>query len=450
MDIFRCLSVICTKSLIVVYINGYNCSVNFYFCIYTKVCSLFGSAITNKLVMKKLVFYAVAILFSLNVAAQETKPEAAKPEGYKFTIVKQIPGTSVKDQYRSGTCWSFSGIGFIENELIRKGKGTFDLSEMWLVRNCYAGKAEKYVRYQGNFNFGGGGGFFDLFWVMDNFGLVPDQAYPGLNYGEPKHVHGELDALLKAYVDVIVKNPNKKISTAWKNGFNGVLDAYLGAKPEKFTYNGKEYTPQSFAKELGINSEDYISITSYTHHPFYKPFALEIPDNWLGEQSYNLPIDEMMQVIDNAINNGYSIAWGSDVSEKGFQYNKGVAVVPVTDVANLNNSEKSKWSELTPKERESQIYKLDQPVTEQTITQQLRQEAFDNQQTTDDHGMVIEGIAKDQNGDQFYLIKNSWSTDGIYKGYFYASKSFVAYKTMNFVVNKNAVPKEILKKLGIK
>jgi bleomycin hydrolase len=321
---------------------------------------------------------------------------------------------------------------------------------MWLVRNCYAAKAEKYVRLQGNFNFAGGGGFFDLFWVMNNFGLVPEEAYLGLKYGEEKHVHGELDALTKAYVDVIVKNPNKKLSTAWKNGFSGILDAYLGTTPEKFSYKGKEYTPQSFAKELNINADDYVSLTSYTHHPFYKKMILEIPDNWLWEESYNLPLDELMQVVDNSLNNGYSIAWGADVSEKGFQYNKGVAVIPQTNVANLSNSEKSKWSELTAKERESMIYKLEEPVSEMTITQQMRQDAFDNYQTTDDHGMVLEGIAKDQKGDTFYIVKNSWSADGIYKGYFYASRPFVQYKTMNIMVHKNAIPKEIQKKLGIK
>lgn len=400
--------------------------------------------------MKKFTIFALATLLYAGAMAQEAKKEAPKPEGYKFTVVKQVQGTPVKDQFRSGTCWSFSGIGFLENELIRTGKGEFDLSEMWLVRNCYAAKAEKYVRLQGNFNFAGGGGFFDLFWVMNNFGLVPEEAYPGLKYGEEKHVHGELDALTKAYVDVIVKNPNKKLSTAWKNGFSGILDAYLGTTPEKFSYKGKEYTPQSFAKELNINADDYVSLTSYTHHPFYKKMILEIPDNWLWEESYNLPLDELMQVVDNSLNNGYSIAWGADVSEKGFQYNKGVAVIPQTNVANLSNSEKSKWSELTAKERESMIYKLEEPVSEMTITQQMRQDAFDNYQTTDDHGMVLEGIAKDQKGDTFYIVKNSWSADGIYKGYFYASRPFVQYKTMNIMVHKNAIPKEIQKKLGIK
>ncbi|WP_047450576.1 aminopeptidase C [Alistipes sp. ZOR0009] len=400
--------------------------------------------------MKKFTIFALATLLYAGAMAQEAKKEATKPEGYKFTVVKQVQGTPVKDQFRSGTCWSFSGIGFLENELIRTGKGEFDLSEMWLVRNCYAAKAEKYVRLQGNFNFAGGGGFFDLFWVMNNFGLVPEEAYPGLKYGEEKHVHGELDALTKAYVDVIVKNPNKKLSTAWKNGFSGILDAYLGTTPEKFSYKGKEYTPQSFAKELNINADDYVSLTSYTHHPFYKKMILEIPDNWLWEESYNLPLDELMQVVDNSLNNGYSIAWGADVSEKGFQYNKGVAVIPQTNVANLSNSEKSKWSELTAKERESMIYKLEEPVSEMTITQQMRQDAFDNYQTTDDHGMVLEGIAKDQKGDTFYIVKNSWSADGIYKGYFYASRPFVQYKTMNIMVHKNAIPKEIQKKLGIK
>jgi bleomycin hydrolase len=400
--------------------------------------------------MKKLIVFAVAAIFAFGAFAQkDKKKEEPKPEGYKFTVVKQIPGTSVKDQFRSGTCWSFAGMGFIENELIRTGKGEFDLSEMWLVRNAYAAKAEKYVRLQGNFNFGGGGGSFDIFWVMNNFGFVPEEAYTGLQYGEPKHVHGELDALTKAYVDVIVKNPNKKISTAWKKGFDGILDAYLGPKPEKFTYKGVEYTPESFAKSLGLNADDYVTLTSYTHHPFYKKFVLEIPDNWLWEESYNLPIEELEQVIDNALNNGYSINWGADVSEKGFQYNKGVAVVPVTDVNVLNNSEKAKWTELTAKEKESMFYNLDHPVKEQTITQKMRQDAFDNQQTTDDHGMVIEGIAKDQLGNPFYIVKNSWNTDNVYKGYFYASKPFVLYKTMNIMVHKNAIPVEIQKKLGL-
>lgn len=400
--------------------------------------------------MKKLFSIAITLLFFGSLSAQDKPKEVAKPEGYKFTVIKQIPGTPVKDQFRSGTCWSFSGLGFLENELIRMGKGEYDLAEMWLVRNCFAGKADKYVRMQGNANFGGGGGTFDIFWVMNNFGLVPEEAYPGLSYGEQKHVHGEIDGLTKAYVDVVVKNSNKKLSTAWMNGFNGILDAYFGVKPEKFMYKGTEYTPQSFAKSLGINSDDYISLTSYTHHPFYSKFILEIPDNWLWEESYNVTVEELGQIIDNAINNGYTIAWGADVSEKGFQYNKGVAVIPQTNVSELNNSEKGKWAELTPKERESMIFKLDEPVTEMKITQKMRQEAFDNYQTTDDHGMVIEGIAKDQRGDLFYIVKNSWGTDGVYKGYFYASQPFVLYKTMNIMVHKNAIPKDIQKKLGIK
>lgn len=401
-------------------------------------------------IMKKAILLAAAALISVGSFAQkEKKKEEVKPEGYKFTIVKQVPGTPVKDQFRSGTCWSFSGLGFVENELLRMGKGEYDLSEMWLVRNCYAAKAEKYVRLQGNFNFGGGGGSFDIFWVMNNFGFVPEEAYAGLQYGEPKHVHGELDALAKSYVDVIVKNPNKKLSTAWKKGFDGILDAYLGVKPEKFTYKGVEYTPASFAKSLALNPDDYISFTSYTHHPFYSKFILEIPDNWLWEESYNIPMDEMEQIIDNAINTGYTVNWGADVSEKGFQYNKGVAVIPQTDVAVLSNSEKAKWTELTAKERESMFYNLEKPVVEQTITQEMRQVAFDNYQTTDDHGMVIEGIAKDQLGNKFYLVKNSWSADGIYKGYFYASRPFVQYKTMNIMVHKNAIPLEIQKKLGL-
>lgn len=373
-----------------------------------------------------------------------------KKEVYQFTMEKEVPVTSVKDQYRAGTCWSYSGLGLVEAELLRLGKGDFDLSDIFVVRKVYEQKAKKYVRMHGKTHFAGGGAFHDVFWVIDNYGIVPEAEYRGLEYGEENHVHGELDAVLRAYVDAVIKNRNRKLSTAWFRGFQGVLDAYLGEAPEKFTYNGKEYTPKSFVEELDFNSDNYINLTSFTHHPFYEPFILEIPDNWLWGQAYNLPVDELMEVLDNAINNGYSVAWGSDVSEKGFKWSKGVAIVPSEDRADLDGLERAKWEELSSKEKEALLYKFEEPVAEKEITQEMRQIAFDNYQTTDDHGMLIAGIAKDQNGTKYYYVKNSWNTNNIYDGYFYASESFVKYKTMNIVVHKDAIPKEIAKKLNLK
>jgi bleomycin hydrolase len=400
--------------------------------------------------MKKNVFiisFLILAFAGLNLFGQEDKE---KKDVYQFTMEKQVPVTSVKDQYRAGTCWSFSGISFVEAELIRKGKGEYDLADLFIVRKAYEAKAEKYIRMHGETNFGGGGAFHDVFYVMENYGIVPEEQYRGLEYGEDNHVHGELDAVLKAYVDAILKNKNKKLSTAWFKGFQGILDAYLGEVPEHFTYNEKKYTPKSFAEELDFNRNDYINFTSYTHHPFYKSFILEIPDNWLWGESYNLPIEDLMTVMDNAISNGYSIAWGADVSEKGFKWSKGVAIVPADDRPDLDGLERAKWEELSSKEKNELLYSFEKPLKEKGITQEMRQVAFDNYQTTDDHGMLISGIAKDQNGAKYYYVKNSWNTKNIYNGYFYASESFVKYKTMNIVVHKSAIPKDILKKLGIK
>ena len=375
--------------------------------------------------------------------------DTTKPVGYQFTTVKELKVTPVKDQYRSGTCWSFSTLAFLESELLRIGKPEVDFSEMWVVRNAYSDKATKYVRLQGGLNFGGGGSFADVVYVLKNYGLVPESAYTGLQYGEAKHVHGELDALLKGYVDGVIKNPNRQLSTAWHKGFDGILDAYLGPVPEKFNYNGKEYTPKSFGQSLGLNPDDYVSLTSYTHHPFYSKFILEVPDNWIWEESYNLPLEDLARVFAFSIENGYSIAWGADVSEKGFSYNNGVAVVPEANTSEMKDSEKLKWTSMTEKERQAMLYSFNSPSSEKKITQELRQVAFDNYQTTDDHGMLIYGTAKDQNGKLYYKVKNSWGTDGKFQGNFYASEAFVLYKTMNIMVHKNAIPADIRKKLGI-
>jgi aminopeptidase C len=378
-----------------------------------------------------------------------TKADTTKVDTFRFTIQKQNRITSVKNQASSGTCWSFSGLGFYEAELLRMGKQEVDLSEMFVVHHSYTDKADKYVRMYGNANFGGGGAFYDVTYVLKNYGIVPESAMTGLNYGEEKHKHAELDALTNAYVKVIASNPNKKLTTAWKAGFEGILDAYLGKCPAEFTTDGKKYTPLNYEQSLGLNPDDYVSLTSFTHHPFYSKFAIEIPDNWRNDESYNLPLNELMQVFDNAIEKGYCVAWASDVSEKGFTRN-GIAVDPETKKENLPGSDQAKWLNISQKEMEDKIFKIQGPQPEIKVTQEIRQADFDNQQTTDDHGMLIFGTARDQNGTKYYLVKNSWGTDNKYKGIWYVSETFVMHKTIDILVHKDAIPKEIQKKLGIK
>lgn len=394
--------------------------------------------------MKKIftsVFMLAAILSS-SMYAQDN-------DGYQFTTVKEVKISPVKNQNRTGTCWCFSGLGFLESELLRMGKGEYDLSEMFIVNHSYKDKADKYVRLHGYLNFAQGGSFGDVLYAAKHYGLVPESVMNGLNYGETMHVHGEMESAAANYLEAIIKNPNRKLSTAWKKGFDGIIDAYLGELPEKFTYNGKEYTPKSFAEELGLNIDDYVSLTSFTHHPFYSTFPIEVQDNWRWDLSYNLPIDELMQVFDNAINNGYSIAWASDVSEKGFSRN-GVAVAADIESMERSGSDQDRWLGLSQTQKDQEIKKmLEKPCQEIKVTQELRQEEYDNYKTTDDHGMLIYGIAKDQTGKKFYMVKNSWGTDNKYKGTWYASETFVAFKTMNIVVHKNAIPKEIRAKLGI-
>jgi Aminopeptidase C len=383
----------------------------------------------------------------ISAQSKKSKKEENKKPSYEFTIVKENPITSIKNQNRSSTCWSFSTISFLESEAIKNGAPKdLDLSEMFVVYKSYADKAEKYVRLDGALNFAPGGSFEDVLYVFKNYGAVPDKEMDGLKYGEEKHVHNELDAVTKGYIDAILKNPNKKLSPVWKKGFCGILDAYLGSIPDKFTVDGKEYTPLTYAQSLNINPDDYVSITSYTHHPFYSQFVIEVPDNWRWGASYNVPMDEMIEIIDNAIENGYTIAWGADVSEKGFTRN-GIAVVPAEVEANeKSGSDQAKW---VGANKEAVPF-FDAPGKEKEITQEMRQIDYDNKQTTDDHGMQIYGIAKDQNGTKYYMVKNSWGENNKYKGTWYVSEPYVKFKTMNFVVNKNAIPEAIRTKMGIK
>ena len=402
--------------------------------------------------MKKILMFAVLGMFCISGMAKKNKKNQPE-EGFVFTTVKENPITSIKNQSRAGTCWCYSSLAFIESELIRMGKGEFDLSEMFIVHNTYLDRADKAVRTHGDVSFSQGGSFYDVMYGMKTFGLVPEaEMRPGVMYGDTLSNHNELTAVSDAVVAAIAKGGLKKLQKndknemLWKKAIESIHDIYLGERPEKFTYEGKEYTPKSFYESLGLNADDYVSLTSYTHHPFYSSFVLEIQDNWRWAQSYNLPIDELMEVFDNAIMNGYTIAWGSDVSENGFTRN-GIAVLPDAEKAQeLSGSDMAHWLKMKPEEKKLNT----KPQPQKWATQEERQAAYDNFETTDDHGMQIYGIAKDQAGNEYYMVKNSWGEAGTYKGIWYASKAFVRYKTMNIVVHKDAIPEAIAKKLGLK
>ena len=390
------------------------------------------------------VFAAALMLCTISATAQQS---LRGPE-YEFKTIKENPVTSVKNQYRSGTCWCFSALSFVESEILRTKGIETDLSEMFVVGKSYHDRAVKYVRLDGHLNFAAGSSFGDVFHVIKDYGIVPQEAMPGFNYGTDKPEHAELDAALKGYVEAIVKNPNKKLSTAWVNGFDGIVAAYFGEYPKGFSVNSVEYTPESYRDYLGINTDEYVNLTSFTHHPFYSQFAIEVCDNWRWDTAHNLPIDELMEVMYNAIEKGYTIAWGSDVSEKGFTRN-GIAVMPVEkDAKPAAGSDQEKWVGKST-EKAAEEVKAELPE-EMTITQEMRQDGYDRKTTTDDHGMHIYGLAQDQNGTNYFIVKNSWGEAGKYKGIWYASDAFVRYKTLNIVVHKDALPKTIAKKLGIK
>lgn len=400
--------------------------------------------------MKNLMLSLIALCLALTAGAQTADTTSA--EGYRFTDTKIIPTTAVKDQSRSGTCWCFSTLSFLESEILRAGGPAMHLSEMWIVRHSFMDKAEKYVRMHGTINFAEGGASHDVTEGIKAHGIVPFEVYPGLNYGTEKPDFHELSVVLKAYLDAVVKTGDKSgkaLSTAWKRGFDAILDEYFGPLPETFTYEGKEYTPETFAAQLPIDLDNYIDISSFTHHPFYTQFIIEVPDNWMWGTVYNVPLDEMMQIIDHALEQGYTVSWGTDVSEKGFSRTKAIGIVPEADTESMSGTEAERWGKLTDKEKEAALYKFDKPGKERVITQQMRQEAFDNYETTDDHGMQIMGTAVDQAGNDYYKVKNSWGVRPPYDGYYYFSRPFVAYKTMSVMVNKKAIPAPIRKKMGL-
>ena len=411
--------------------------------------------------MKKFLSIFACLLIALPMFAQveAEKKDDAKDDGYKFTVVKEIPVTSVKNQSRAGTCWCYSGLGFIEAELLRMGKGEYDFSEMYIIHNTYIDRAKAAVRTHGDVSFSQGGSFYDVLYGMKTFGLVPDEEMPaGKMYGDSLSDHTELSAIADASVKAIAEGKQRKLQTnsnnelLWVKAIEAIHDVYLGERPTEFTYKGVKYTPKSFYESLGLNPDDYVSITSFTHHPFYEKFVLEIQDNWRWAQCYNVPLDEFMEIFDNAIEKGYTIAWGADVSEKGWLRGDmaGIAVLPDVEAksTDLTGSDMAHWLGLSASDRAKEANK--KPTPQKWVTQEERQVAFDNWETTDDHGMLIYGTAKDQIGNEYYMVKNSWGDYGQYHGNLYASKAFVHYKTMNIVVHKDALPKDIKKKLGIK
>lgn len=400
--------------------------------------------------MKKLILLTAALSVVFCSKGDDKTATPLDSAGFKFTDVKVVKTTPVKDQNKSGTCWCFSSNSFFEDELLRKTGKEYDLSEMFVVNHCYSDKADKYVRMDGKINYAQGGSALDVPYVWERYGVVPESAYRGLNYGEDKHSHYEMADVLESYVKAVVRN-NRRMTTGWKKGLDGVLEAYLGKLPETFEYEGKTYTPQSFAKSLPINMDDYVAFTSFTHHPFYKPFGLELADNWLWGQYYNVPLEEMKEIVDNAIDKGYSVCWAADVSEGGFKWNNGVAVLPkAKDEKNMSDTELARWVKLSDKDREKSKFDFKGNVEEEEVTQESRQNAFDRHETTDDHGMVIVGKAVDQNGKKYYKVKNSWDTNQIYDGFFYVSEPYFLAKTIDIYVNKEAVPAATLKKLNLK
>ena len=378
-------------------------------------------------------------------SASTTKIE----EGYKFTPVVELKATPVKNQASTGTCWCFATTSFIESELLRLGKGEYDLSEMFIVRDNYTDKLNDNYLRQGKGNLGPGSVGHDWMYGFKNYGIVPDEVYNGLNYGSPSHNHGELNAFINAVAAVPVQRKNE--SEQYHKIVDAILDTYLGKIPENFTYKGVNYTPKSFAASLGINPGDYVEITSFTHFPFYTQGLLEIPDNWRMERYYNVPLDELIQTMDYALHNGYTIAWDGDVSERGFSHSKGVAIFPeLSKVDNYSTTDRARLEKMSPGERSEEAFKFASPFPEVNVTQEIRQAGFENFTTTDDHLMHLTGIVKDQNGTKYYITKNSWGTDrNTFGGYLNMSESYVRAKTISILVHKNAVPAEIKTKLGL-
>lgn len=362
------------------------------------------------------------VVFSGSIT--QAQVEVKSPNSYDFKPIKTINCTPVKSQGRTGTCWSFATSSFLESEAIRMGHGPQDFSEMYVVRNVYKDKARNYILRQGKANFSQGSLSHDLIRVIGNHGMVPESIYSGKLVGDEKHDHSEMEDVLKGMLDGLLKQ--KRLSNKWMKALDAVIDSYLGALPQQFTYDGKKYSASTYATEMGLDADNYVNITSFTHHPFHKKFVLEIPDNYSNGSFYNLPIEDVQAIVENAINQGYSIAWDGDVSEKGFSAKNGMAIVPANP------------------DREDLFMN---PGKEELITQKIRQEQFESYATTDDHLMHLIGISKDKNGTKYFLVKNSWGEVSEYKGYLYMSESYLRLKTVAILVHKDAIPAKIKNKM---
>lgn len=395
-----------------------------------------------------------ALLAATHIAYAEPKDSAAvdTTAKHQFTTVVEVPITSIKNQHRSGTCWNYSTLSFFEAEILKKKGKEYDLSEMFVCNKNYMDRAVMTVRLHGDMQFEQGGSAYDVQYILSNYGIVPDEAmaHAGEMIGDTLNDFSEFFKVMPAYVKSIAKSEAKKLTPAWKNGLQGIIDSYVGKVPETFVFEGKTYTPKSFAASLGLDWNDYVSFTSYTHHPFWTEFPVEVQDNWRQGMSWNVPIDDLARIIDNALKNGYTVAWGGDVSEEGFTRDGLAMLIDTKAVVEQEGTDMAKWLKLSASERKDKLQKLGANVPELTPSQEKRQEEFDNWELTDDHGMLIYGIATDQNGREYYMVKNSWGKTGEYKGVWYMSKNFIVAKTMDFLVNRNAVPKDIIKKLGIK
>ena len=400
--------------------------------------------------MKKYALISAVALASTVFSTNAQEVVNSDSTGFKFTDVKVAKSTPVTNQNKSGTCWCFSANTFLENEIIKATGKEVNLSEMFVVYKCYHDKAVRYIRTTGQIHFEQGGSHLDVPYIWERYGMMPEEAYKGLEYGEAKHDHYEMTDGLKAYIDALKNRKKAKYSTAWLKGLDGILDAYLGEIPATFTVDGKEYTSKSYAESLGIDMNDYVAITSFTHHPFYTTFALEVADNWIWGQYHNVKMEEMKAIVDNAIKKGHTVAWAADVSEKGWQWKNGVALMPAEKTADtLEGTELARWTALSDKDREKERYNFHGYVPEIKVTQEMRQEWFDNYQTTADHGMVIVGSAVDQDGNRYYKVQNSWDTNQIYKGFIYVSEAYFLAKTLNITVNKNVIPEKIRKNLAL-
>lgn len=400
--------------------------------------------------MKKTLIVALMAL-AVTGASAKTAKDSTNSNKPVFTVIKELPVTSMKDQNKSGTCWAYSTLSFFESEILKNSGKTYDLSEMFVANKTYMDRATKAVRMHGDVSFSQGGSAYDVLYCLKNYGIVPENAMPAPStlIGDSLANFDEFFEVMTPYVEGIAKSKASKISSAWKNGLQGILDAYLGEIPESFSYEGKTYTPQSFVESLGLNLDDYVTITSYTHHPMWSQFAVEVQDNWRWPLSYNVPIEDLTRIIDNALENGYTVAWGGDVTEDGFTRDGLGIAYDMDKVRSMSGTDADRWFQLSKTEKKSMADSLGVNIPEIVPTQEMRQTAFDNWETTDDHGMHIYGVAKDQNGREYYMVKNSWGEFGDYKGTWYMTKNFVAYKTMDYMVNKNAIPKDIRKKLGI-